>query len=83
METPAHIVQCTKANNLLTEIKSNLVEWGQLNTARSSLMRALLEGISGWCIDDNEATSPDVDPLIKKAFNHPKKIDWDNAWKGY
>eukprot|EP00957_Ditylum_brightwellii_P042623 3227618-Ditylum_brightwellii.AAC.3 len=70
MEMPAHVVQCTKANNPWTKIKSVLVEWGQLNTARPGLMRALLEGISGWRIDDDEVTPPDVDPPIKKAFNN-------------
>eukprot|EP00957_Ditylum_brightwellii_P040403 3057593-Ditylum_brightwellii.AAC.1 len=43
MKTPAHVVQCTKANNLWTKIKSILVEWGQLNTARPGLMRAHLK----------------------------------------
>eukprot|EP00957_Ditylum_brightwellii_P176400 13432864-Ditylum_brightwellii.AAC.1 len=65
-----------------TKIKSILVEWGQLNTAIPDLMRALLEGISGWHTGDDEgmAGNRPFDKMCQEGFFH-QVTTVDEHWR--
>eukprot|EP00957_Ditylum_brightwellii_P020442 1540982-Ditylum_brightwellii.AAC.1 len=59
-----------KSQHHMDQDKPIIGELGQWNTTRPDLFCALLEGSSGWYMDGNETTSPEVDDSIKAAFNH-------------
>eukprot|EP00957_Ditylum_brightwellii_P163883 12476422-Ditylum_brightwellii.AAC.1 len=82
METPEHVAQCPKANNLWTTMKSILCDWGQKNRAKPDLTATLLSGIDLWR-NQEESTEPITrDKELKQVFALQNKIGWDCALKG-
>eukprot|EP00957_Ditylum_brightwellii_P119446 9113121-Ditylum_brightwellii.AAC.1 len=82
METPEHVVQCCKANNLWTKAKSILIEWGQKNKAAPGLMATFLTGIDKWRNHEDDYDQQNVNTILADAVNRQSKIGWDAALKG-
>eukprot|EP00957_Ditylum_brightwellii_P032210 2441881-Ditylum_brightwellii.AAC.1 len=44
METPDHVIQCTKADGLWGKVKNILIKWGYTNKAKPGLISTLIKG---------------------------------------
>ena len=82
METPEHVYQCKKADQLWSKAKQILIEWAWLNKAKPGLVPTLLSGISQWRTYDEPNPSDVKEPELVEAFNHQTGIGWDCATKG-